>query len=415
MESKRPVARRLVPRARLRPWLFGGLALVIAAVPSTALALQSYVVQPGDTLSWIAAANGITVAELATANGITDVNHVNAGTELVIPAAGSQVTVTAAFSGATRAVQPGDTLSAIADDLGVDITALATANGITDPALIYAGEVLIIPGVASAPAASPSNPAPAATASYTVSEGDTLGDIAARFGTDAATLAALNGIENASLIVIGEVLTVPAASPVATPSNGASPVTAVPPRVTHVVVAGETLSTIASQYGVSVADLMAANTLANPSLLVPGQEILVPAVISAARRAEVRAILKSAEQEFGLPDGLLQALAWQESGWQQHVVSGAGAVGVTQVLPSTALWALQFLVNGADNWQSSALDNARVGASFMKHLLDQTGGNVATAVAAYYQGWDSVQIHGLYDETKQYVASVLALWPQFKS
>lgn len=90
-------------------------------------------------------------------------------------------------------------------------------------------------------------------------------------------------------------------------------------------------------------------------------------------------------------------------------------VGVTQVLPSTALWALQFLVDGADNWQSSALDNARVGASFMKHLLDVTGGNVATAVAAYYQGWDSVQIHGLYDDTKQYVANVLALWPQFKS
>jgi LysM repeat protein len=409
------MVRSFVPPARLRPWLIGGLSLVFAALPSTALALQSYVVQPGDTLSWIAAVNGITVAELATANGITDVNHVNAGTELVIPAAGSPVTVTDAFPGGTRVVQAGDTLSAIADDLGVDITALATANSIADPALIYVGEVLTIPGVATAPAASPSTPAPAATASYTVSAGDTLGDIAARFGTDAATLAGMNGIEDASLIVIGEVLTVPAASPVATPSTGASPVTAVPARVTHTVVAGETLSTIADQYGVTVADLMAANTLANPSLVVPGQAILVPNVISAASRAEIRAILKSAEQEFGLPDGLLQALAWQESGWQQHVVSGAGAVGVTQVLPSTALWALQFLVDGADNWQSSALDNARVGASFMKHLLDQTGGNVATAVAAYYQGWDSVQINGLYADTKQYVANVLALWPQFKS
>jgi len=380
-------------------------------------------VQPGDTLSRIAAVNGVTVADLAHANGITDVNQIHAGVQLLIPATSPASTISAGTGAGTRTVQPGDTLSAIAAGLGVDMTALAAANGIADPGLIYVGEVWIVPFPAGAPgnAGSPSltpasatSPATPATAPYTVSTGDTLADIAARFGIDAATLASLNGIENANLIVVGQVLTVPA-GPAGGQSTATTPPTAVLPHLTHIVAAGETLSDIANQYGTTIADLVAANALDNPGLLLPGQALLVPKVASAASRAEVRAILKSVEQEFALPNGLLQALAWQESGWQQYVVSGAGAVGVTQLLPSTALWAIQFLVQNADNWQSSALDNARVGGSFMKHLLSLSGGNVATAVAAYYQGWDSLQAHGMYDDTRQYVANVLALWPQFKS
>lgn len=415
-----------MPRAGLRLVLFAAIAAMLAIGPSTAFALQEYVVQPGDTLSAIAEQNGVSVADLARENGITALNLVNAGMQLRIPGTGTSAAPTAAVGTAavTRTVQPGDTLSGIADEFGVDLASIASANGISDPALIFVGQVLTIPTMAGAPVAtSPrpattgpaaSVPAPTTTASYTVSAGDTLADIAARFGSDAATVAELNAIENPGLIVVGQVLTVPAASPVASQAPITTPAAA-GPQVTHIVVAGETLSAIADQYGVTVADLVGANVLVNPSVLVPGQALVVPAVASAASRAEVRAILKSVEQEFAIPDGLLQALAWQESGWQQHVVSGAGAVGVTQILPSTALWALQFLVQGADNWQSSVLDNTRVGGSFMKHLINVTGGNIATAVAAYYQGWDSVQIHGLYDDTKQYVANVLALWPQFKS
>ncbi len=405
-----------VPRARLRPWLSASIAALLATLPSTALALQSYVVQPGDTLSRIAALNGVSVTDLARENGITDINRVNAGIELRIPTT-SPAPATTTAPGTTRVVGSGDTLSAIADELGVDIATLAAANGIVDPSFIVVGQVLTVPSsvtppapetaTATAPASTASTPV--ATAPYTVGAGDTLADIAARFGTDPGTLATLNAIENPSLIVVGQVLAVPATAPVVSP--GAT----TPPRLTHIVVAGESLSMIADQYGVSVADLVAANTLTDPSLLVPGQTILVPAAIPAANRAEVRAILKSVETEFSLPDGLLQALAWQESGWQQQVVSGAGAIGITQVLPTTALWALQFLVQGAGNWQTSVLDNARVGGSYMKHLLGLTGGNVATAIAAYYQGLDSIRVHGLYDDTKQYVANVLALWPQFKS
>jgi LysM repeat protein len=410
--------RSLVPRAPLRAWLFGGISVMFAVLPSTALALQSYVVQPGDTLSRIAVVNGVSVAELALANDITDVNHVNAGAHLLLPSA-SNAGLSPSVS--TRTVQPGDTLSGIADEFGVDVTALAAANGITNPGLISVGQVLTVPsaggsGNGESPASAP-RPAALpglATASYTVGAGDTLADIAARFGIDASALASSNGIQNANLIVVGQVLSVPA-GPSGGQSTGTTPPTAVLPHLTHIVAEGETLSVIADQYHTTVAELVAANALTNPSFLSSGEALLVPSVVSAASRAEVRAILKSVEQEFALPDGLLQALAWQESGWQQQVTSGAGAVGVTQVLPTTALWALQFLVDGADNWQLSALDNARVGGSFLKHLLNLANGNVATAVAAYYQGWDSIQSKGMYDDTRQYVANVLALWPQFKS
>ena len=50
---------------------------------------------------------------------------------------------------------------------------------------------------------------------------------------------------------------------------------------------------------------------------------------------------------------------------------------------------------------------------FLGHLLKQTGGDVAVSVAAYYQGLKSVRTRPLYDDTKNYVAVVLALRPRF--
>jgi N-acetylmuramoyl-L-alanine amidase len=119
--------------------------------------------------------------------------------------------------------------------------------------------------------------------------------------------------------------------------------------------------------------------------------------------------LRDAELEFGLPVGLLRALAWQESGWQQHVVSGAGAVGLTQLLPSTAEWVVEFLLGEPLNWKTDARANARVGAAFLRHLINRAQGDLRLALASYYQGWSSVERYGLYDETRQYVENVLFL------
>lgn len=98
----------------------------------------------------------------------------------------------------TYTVQPNDTLSEIAAKYGTDYHYLAAINGIQNPNLIYAGQVLRVPG-GSAPA----------ERTVTVQWGDNLSTIAAAHGTDRQTLARINNLPNPDLIHPGDVLRLP--------------------------------------------------------------------------------------------------------------------------------------------------------------------------------------------------------------
>ena len=108
-------------------------------------------------------------------------------------------------------VSPGDTLTSIAARYGVSTSALAQANGISNPNHIYVGQRLIIPG-ANSSGSSPAAPKPPsqapATGTYIVQAGDTLSKIAARYGTTVQNLMNLNGLSNANLIWVGQRLKV---------------------------------------------------------------------------------------------------------------------------------------------------------------------------------------------------------------
>lgn len=170
----------------------------------------------------------------------------------------------------THTVARGETLAGIAARYGTTPAALARANGITNPNRIYAGTELRVPAaIASAPAA--------ASASYTVRSGDTLGGIAARAGTSIAALVQLNGITNPNLVRVGQVLKLPA------PRSGSAPAPSAPPvttptggATTHVVVAGDTVSGIAARYGITQAQLIAANGLTGGRVYVGQRLSLVP-------------------------------------------------------------------------------------------------------------------------------------------
>lgn len=108
-------------------------------------------------------------------------------------------------------VSPGDTLTSIAARYGISASALAQANGISNPNRIYVGQKLVIPD-ASNSGASPAAPKPPsqapATDTYIVQAGDTLSKIAARYGTTVQNLMNLNELSNANLIWVGQRLKV---------------------------------------------------------------------------------------------------------------------------------------------------------------------------------------------------------------
>jgi putative chitinase len=156
-------------------------------------------------------------------------------------------------------VRPGDNLFRIALRFGTTIQAIARANGIVNPRLIYVGQVLWIPTAHPGP---PTNPT-----IYVVQRGDTLYSIARRFGTTYQVLAAVNGIANPRLIYVGQRLIIPGGgSPVPTPT---------PPQI-YVVRPGDTLWSIALRFGTSPWAIAVSNGLRNPNLIYVGQRLIIP-------------------------------------------------------------------------------------------------------------------------------------------
>ncbi|MEY4746292.1 MAG: hypothetical protein RLZZ442_884 [Cyanobacteriota bacterium] len=235
-----------------------------------AAALANVVVKPGETLSEIADRHGISLTRLMQANGITNPNLVVAGQSLRLP--GSSAAGAGSSSGASVTVQPGDTLSDIADRQGISLNQLMQANGITNPDMVVAGQKLVLPGSRRATAAAAPRELP--TASYTVKSGETISEIADRFGTSTERLIQLNGISNPNLVVAGTRLAIPGR-----PSSSAAPRSTAAPRNAkeHVVRSGESLSTIADSYGLPVERLVAINKIDDPDLVVSGARLKLQA------------------------------------------------------------------------------------------------------------------------------------------
>jgi LysM repeat protein len=129
---------------------------------------QVHVVQPGENLFRISLRYGMTVAAIAARNGIANVNLIYVGQRLIIPGGGTtppptqgpgpQPPTPVPPSTSTYTVQRGDTLGAIARRFNTTVQALATLNHIANPNLIFAGQVLQIPGAGPGPGPVPTVP-----------------------------------------------------------------------------------------------------------------------------------------------------------------------------------------------------------------------------------------------------------------
>src|SRR5436190_1924433 len=266
-------------------------------------------------------------------------------------------------------VAPGETLWQLAAMNNMTTRSFAAANGLSPDAHIVSGTTIRIPSIAeastalttAAPAA-----APPAMGGYTVRPGDSLSAIATTARVPMSAIASMNGLDPNGLLLAGTVIKLPTGSPA--PAGASQPA----PTTTRVPQAAP----YASSGRVSSSDIAAV----------------------ASRN--------------GVPASLASAIAWQESGFNNGMVSGANARGVMQVLPGTWDWVEQNLATSPLD-PASPHDNVRAGVLYLGHLLRETGGDEAAAAAAYYQGLGSVRAQGVLPATQQYVDNVMALRARF--
>jgi len=269
----------------------------------------------------------------------------------------------------------------------------------------------------------------AADPTVAVKRGDTLTSIAKRNGVDVATLVVLNQLPDPNRIYPGQVLRVGIES-AGQPAAAATPlaVATTEGRV-HVVARGENLTRIAAHYGVTVSAIVGANAIANPSRIIGGQRLVIPGAAAAAapaaaapaaaamptsmaalvaQRDSVRQVIVQEATQYGVPVALALAVAWQESGWRQGVVSSAGAVGVMQLMPATAVWVGEVMLGHPVDSNDMRM-NVRGGVRLLAHYLARYSGDRDRVLAAYYQGQAAVDRHGIYAVSRPYIASIKSL------
>ena len=200
----------------------------------------TYTVKAGDSLWKIANQYGLTVAELKNLNGLTS-DNLSIGQVLKVGNSSSS-----SSNSNTYTVKAGDSLWKIANQYGLTVAELKNLNGLTSDNLSI-GQVLKVGNSSSS--SSNSN-------TYTVKAGDSLWNIANKYGITVSELKNLNGLTSDNLS-IGQVLKVP---------SGGN---------TYIVKSGDSLWSIANRYGITVNELKNLNGLTSNTLMI-GQVLNLP-------------------------------------------------------------------------------------------------------------------------------------------
>ena len=305
-----------------------------------------YTVQSGDTLSGIALKFSTTSSKLAQLNSISNPNLIYVGQRLLVnqnsglnsssSSQSSSATTNTDASAASYTVKSGDTLSTIASQHNTTVNQIVLLNQLSNPNLIYVGQVLKLKNNQTTNSSSATSSSTAATTAgtYTVKAGDTLSAIASRYSTSSSTLASLNSLSNPNLIYVGQVLKVSsnASTRSSTSSSANNTVTT---ASSYTVKAGDTLSAIAAKYGTTYQALASANSISNPNDIYVGQVIKVSANVTAASSQTVSSTssgsytVKSGDTLYGI--ALANGLNWRTLA-KQNGISDPNVIFVGQKL-----------------------------------------------------------------------------------
>jgi LysM repeat protein len=214
--------------------------------------------------------------------------------EPIVNESGAPTVEVAGASFETYTVKKGDSLWAISKRHNVSLNELYAANGLNKNSMLQVGQQIQIPvegstatvSAVTADAYQPSN-YNMATETYTVQGGDNLSKIAAKYQTSVGAIKAANN-KTSDMIRVGEQLIIPvsgsSASRTSAPKAGAA-TASVDAQGTHTVKAGEYPATIARQYGMTTAELLAINGITDPRKMQIGQQLKVSSTGSAANVA----------------------------------------------------------------------------------------------------------------------------------
>lgn len=281
--------------------------------------------------------------------------------------------VTAGSPGwSTYTIRRGDTLSDLAQRYHTSVAKLVQVNKLPgNGQLIYAGRTLRVPGGAT------SGGGRSGSKHHRVTAGDTLSEIALRYGVSTETIRRANRIPSSNVVRLGATLVIPGGAARSSSSSGNT-------------FAGRT-------YAPRIVSAASRNRASLARRNVPS-------------RTGMRNIIASRARANGVSPALALAVSYQESGWNQRAVSVANAVGAMQVIPTTTDW-----ISGVVGRRLDPLnphDNATTGVVLLK-ILTRSASSERQAVAAYYQGLRSVRENGMYADTKRYVANVMYLRNRF--
>lgn len=254
-------------------------------------ASTTYNVKTGDTLYAIALKNNLTVSEIKSTNHLNS-NTIYSGQKLVLAkseasgkASSTKITTK---SNNTYTVKSGDTLSKIAANHHMSLSQIVTLNQISNANLLRIGQVLKIAGAnattdqnnaKTSNAKITTSKVSTSTVTYTVKSGDTLSKIASSNKMTIAQLASLNKITNVNMIHVGQVLKVTKTTSSTQPTTSNTTTTSKTNTNTntssYTVKSGDTLSKIAANHNMSLAQIAALNAITNVNAIRVGQVLKV--------------------------------------------------------------------------------------------------------------------------------------------
>lgn len=209
--------------------------------------------------------------------------------------------------------------------------------------------------------------------------------------------------------------------------TAASPASAAGTSVTYTVRSGDSPQGIADRYGVALADLLTANKLRLSAVIQPGQRLVVPGVVLPTSlpprlpgdivwvpaRLRLLPVFQAEAARYKLPADLLMAVAYTESAWRATIVSSAGAIGIGQLLPSTARWVATDLIGLPRLDPRNPADNIRMSARYLRWLLDRWP-TEKLALAAYFEGGTTVSKAGPSRGAQRYARIIESRRPLFR-